>query len=88
MEKPEAVMIERLARKGLTFKAIPAYIRNLKTAIRDDPYINLKTLNMRLNLLGWNEFELDYFTLQLIKASLESGEGHKYFLPNLSRGKA
>ena len=36
MEKPEAVMIERLSRKGLTFKAIPAYIRNLKTAIRDD----------------------------------------------------
>jgi hypothetical protein len=88
MEKPEAVMIERLARKGLTFKAIPAYIRNLQTAIREDPYINLATLNMRLNLLGWNEIELDYFTMQLIKACLESDAGQRYFLPNLSRGNA
>ena len=88
MEEPEAIMLEKLAKKGLKFKVIPTYIRNLETAIREDPYINLTTLNMRLNLLGWNEFELDYFTLQLIKASLESGAGHKYFLPNLSRGNA
>ncbi len=87
MEEPEAVMVEKLAKKGLKFKAIPTYIRNLETAIREDPYINLNTLNMRLKLLGWNEFELDYCTVQLIKASLESGSGHKYFLPNLSREK-
>ena len=43
MEEPEAIMVEKLAKKGLKFKAIPTYIRNLETAIREDPYINLKT---------------------------------------------
>ena len=34
--------------------------------------LNLREVNRRLRLVGWNDFELDDHTLQLVIASLEA----------------
>jgi hypothetical protein len=72
MDQPGDILKKRLTEKGLGAIAIPAYIRNLNNTITGNSHINLQQINRRLHMLGWNEFELDDYTLQLIIAFLES----------------
>lgn len=50
---------------------IPGLIKSIADAILCISYTNLEELNRRLHLLGWDDFEMDYQTLQLVLASLE-----------------
>jgi hypothetical protein len=79
MDLPREILIKRLQGKGLEHNAIPAFIRNLSNTIAGNPQINLRQINRRLHLLGWNEFELDDYTLQLIIAHLEAGAEQNFF---------
>ena len=72
MDQPGDILRKRLTDKGLGAVAIPTFIRNIANTIADHSYTNLGQINRRLHLLGWNEFELDDYTLQLIIACLES----------------
>ena len=40
--------------------------------IADNPPMSLEEMNKRLHAIGWDSFELDDHTLQLITASLEA----------------
>jgi hypothetical protein len=67
------VMRTHLERKGIRQEIIPGFVRDLENTISLDPHISLKELNIKLHLLGWDDFELDDYTLQLVIASVEAG---------------
>jgi len=52
--------------------SIPAFIRNLANSIVANPSMDLEDLNSHLQLLGWDDFELDDYTFNLIIAISES----------------
>ena len=71
MEQLKEIVLKRLGEKGIDSDMIPCFIRNLVnsdlTAGSD-----LNELNRRLQILGWNEFELDDHTFRLIEAAVEN----------------
>jgi hypothetical protein len=66
------VLIQRLEEKGLRATEIPGFIRSVMIVIADNPPMSLEEINRRLHAIGWDSFEIDYHTLQLITASLEA----------------
>ena len=71
MEQLTKILIRRLAGKGMEISTIPAFIRDLANIMVANGYSNLQELNRRLQSLGWDDFELDDYTLQLIIAIIE-----------------
>ena len=69
-------LISRLEKQGIEPNIIPGFIRSLANAISVNPQMNLLQVNKHLHFLGWDEFELDYHTLQLAIACFEA-EGLK-----------
>lgn len=65
------VLIDRLVGRGMAINTIPAYVRDLGRTISVKPPPTLEDLNRRLQLLGWDDFELDDHTLQLIIANFD-----------------
>ena len=82
------ILIDRLKKKGIEPDTIPGFIRGLENTILGNPDVNLFQVNKRLHFLGWDDFELDYHTLQLAIACLEAEglEGLKKEI-NLSKQK-
>jgi hypothetical protein len=70
------ILIERLENKGMEPSIIHGFIRDLANTILFNLHMNLLQINKRLHLLGWDNFELDYHTLQLAIACFEA-EGLK-----------
>jgi len=66
------ILMERLKNKGMEPGIIPGFIRNLANTLSVDPNTNLFLVNNHLHLLGWDDFELDYRTLELATAYLEA----------------
>jgi hypothetical protein len=50
---------------------IPGFIRSLTNSFAYYPHVNLLEVNNRLRYMGWDDFELDYFTFQLAIECLE-----------------
>ena len=71
MEKLIRILIEILVSKGMEITTIPAFIRDVATSIATNPTISLLELNSHLQLLGWGDFELDYYTFYLIIVTFE-----------------
>jgi len=71
MEQLIRILIELLASKGMEITAIPAFIRDVGTSIATNPTISLLELNSHLQLLGWGDVELDYYTFYLIIVTFE-----------------
>jgi hypothetical protein len=67
------IVIKRLEEKGIHSDIIPGFIRDLVNAISINPECSLQDLNSRLHFLGWDDFELDEHTLQLVIADFEAG---------------
>lgn len=72
MERLIKVLIELLVSKGMELTSIPAFIRNLANALAADPYMSLEELNTQIHMLGWENFDLDLCTLQLVLATFDS----------------
>lgn len=73
MELITKTLISRLVDKGIEIKIIPALMRDIINAIsNNDKEQNVKELARRIQFLGWDDFELDEYTLQLIIANLET----------------
>ena len=70
------ILIERLKKKGMEPSIIHGFIRDLANTILTNPNITLLQINKRLHLLGWDNFELDCHSLQLVIACFEA-EGLK-----------
>ena len=66
------ILIERLEKKGMESSIIHGFVRDLANNILINPHMNFLQVNERLHLLGWDNFELDYHTLQLAIACFEA----------------
>ena len=62
------ILIVRLVKKGLEITSIPAYVRDLANTIAVNGYTSPSELNGRLQTLGWIDFEIDEYTLDLLAA--------------------
>jgi hypothetical protein len=69
MKQVGGVLEDRLLHKGMKPSSIPAFIRNVLNTMEAQPLLSLDELNKRLHLLGWDDFELDCCTFQLIEAN-------------------
>jgi hypothetical protein len=66
-------LIMRLVDKGIEIRIIPALMRDtINTIFYNDQEHNVKELTRRIQFLGWDDFELDEYTFQLIIANLET----------------
>lgn len=72
MERLIKTLIELLVSKGMELTSIPAFIRNLANALASNPSLSLEELNRQIHSLGWDDFELDPYTLHLVLATFES----------------
>ena len=77
MEQLIRILIRRLVGKGMEISTIPAFTRDLANTMVANSHSSLQELNRRLKSLGWNDFELDDYTLQLIIATFEPGLAYK-----------
>lgn len=77
MEGLIRIVIQRMVGKGMEITNIPAYIRDLANTLAVSGYSSLQELNGRLQSLGWDDFELDDYTLQLIIATFEPDLAYK-----------
>jgi DNA-binding PadR family transcriptional regulator len=75
------ILIQRLEKKGIAPTVITGFLRSVMITISDNAPMSLQEMNKRLHALGWDSFEMDDNTLQLIIASLEAegliGAGNK-----------
>jgi hypothetical protein len=73
MSQLTEIVIKRLKERGIRLDIIPGFVRDLVNAISNNPECSLQELNSRLHFLGWDDFELDEHTLQLVIAGFEAG---------------
>jgi len=71
MENLIKILIKRLTGKGMEISTIPAFVRDVANTVAANGNSSLQELNMRLESLGWNDLQLDDYTLQLILATFE-----------------
>jgi hypothetical protein len=81
MDRIEDLFIGRLINHGVERDAIPGFLKNLSTFLAADPDMSLSQVNQRLNYLGWLDIQLDYQTLQLAIAFLESALSRPLGIP-------
>ena len=66
------ILVDRLEKKEMEPGIIPCFIRDLATTVLINPDMGHLAVNRQLHLLGWDDFELDYHTLQLAIACFEA----------------
>ena len=71
------ILVDRLVGKGIAPGSIPAYVRDLFNTISVNTNLALYDVNRGMARLGWDEFELDDHTLQLITAVFETDNEYK-----------
>ena len=74
LSEPKKALIRRLEMKGMGKSEIPGFVWALKSCLLDNPDMNYLQINERLRYLGWDDFNLDYHTLQLAIACFEAGD--------------
>jgi len=77
MDELIKILVDRLVGKGMEILTIPAYVRDLANIMVMNRYSNLRELNRRLQLLGWNDFEIDNYTRELVTAIFEPRSEYK-----------
>ena len=65
------ILIKRIQKKGLEHYLVQSFIRDLSNIILSSAEPELQELNRKMSSLGWDDFELDDHTFQLIEAVLE-----------------
>ena len=66
------ILVNRLEKREMEPRIIPCFIRDLATTVLINPDMGHLAVNRQLHLLGWDDFELDYHTLQLAIACFEA----------------
>ena len=66
------LLISRLQQQGINSDEAPALLRDLSNIIESTPGIDSTNASSKLQLLGWNAVALDYQSLQLALAWIES----------------
>jgi hypothetical protein len=65
------ILLHRLVDQGMDTNMIPGFIRSLANTFTYHPHMDLQQVNDRMHQMGWNDLELDYFTLRLAAECLE-----------------
>ena len=73
MNQLTEILIGRLEKKGMESGEISGLIRDLTNAFLVNPHLDHLHLNDKLQLLGWNDFDLDYRTFEVAEACFERG---------------
>jgi hypothetical protein len=66
------ILLERLEGKGVEPVLIPGLLKNIMATLKDRPDITHEEVSERLHYIGWNDFDLDENTLQIIIADYEA----------------
>ena len=66
------ILLERFEEKGVEPVLIPGLLKNILAALKDRPDITHEEVSDRLHYIGWNNFDLDENTLQIIIADYEA----------------
>lgn len=74
MKHVRQILFNRLRMKGLDPSLIPCFMKFMDQVIPELSHVTQNEVNERLHFLGWDDFHVDYHTLELILASLESGD--------------
>lgn len=65
MKQIKEKLFFRLKSKGMEQSLIPSFMRILSNSLYASPYMDHFEVKRRLKYLGWDDFDLDYFTYQL-----------------------
>jgi hypothetical protein len=76
MVELKRILIRRLENHGIESHWMPGFIRSLANSFSYEPHPNLAQVNERLTYMGWDGYELDYHTFELIRTCFED-EGLK-----------
>jgi hypothetical protein len=66
------ILLDRLEKKGIEPVLIPGLMKNILASLKDRPDSTHEEVSERLHFIGWNDFDLDENTLQLIIADYEA----------------
>ncbi len=66
------ILIHRLIDQGMGQNMIPGFIRSLANTFTYQPNMDLQQVNDRMQQMGWDDFELSYFTYRLAAECLEA----------------
>ena len=66
------ILLERLRQQGVNTEEAPALLRDLSKILESNLGIDPAAASLKLQLLGWNGVTLDYQSLQLALAWIES----------------
>ena len=72
MEEIKAKLFLRLKGKGISQSLVPSFMRILSTSLSASPYRDYSAVKRNLKYLGWDDFDLDYFTFQLATECLSA----------------
>ncbi len=67
-------LLQRLQEKGVDPELIPGLLRLLANSLYVSPYANRQQVSRHLKFLGWEDFDLDEHTFQLVTACFEDEE--------------
>jgi hypothetical protein len=66
------LLLTRLQQQGIEPDDLPLFLRDLAAIHKSKPESDIAALNAKLNVLGWHQVQLDYQSLQLALAWMES----------------
>jgi hypothetical protein len=66
------LLSDRIQQQGLEPEDLPLFLRDLAAIHKSKPESDIAALNAKLNVLGWHQVQLDYQSLQLALAWMES----------------
>ena len=67
----ERTLLLQLERMGVASGIVPRFIKDVVTILFPNPSMDHRELNHLLHQLGWEDVDLDYRTLELVKACYE-----------------
>lgn len=65
-------LLERFEKKGVEQVLIPGLLKNILATLKEKPDITQEEVNEKLHYIGWNNFDLDENTLQIIIAEYKA----------------
>jgi hypothetical protein len=66
------ILLDRFEKKGIEPVLIPGLMKNILATLRDRPDITHDEVSEKLRYIGWNDFDLDENTMQIIIADYEA----------------
>ena len=66
------LLLTRLQQQGIEPDDLPLFLRDLAAIHNSKPESDIAALNSKLNVLGWHHVQLDYQSLQLALALIET----------------